>query len=163
MAGRGVDIKLQDGVNDLGGLLVIGTERHESRRIDNQLRGRSGRQGDPGASRFYVSLEDDLMRIFGGEQVSRVMNFLKMAEDVPIENSMISKAIESAQKKVEGHNFDIRKTTVEYDDVMNQQRQIIYGVRNKVLEARLPAPERPPASIGEAFRAGSDKFRGRGW
>ncbi len=156
MAGRGVDIKLQDGVNDLGGLLVIGTERHESRRIDNQLRGRSGRQGDPGASRFYVSLEDDLMRIFGGEQVSRVMNFLKMAEDVPIENSMISKAIESAQKKVEGHNFDIRKTTVEYDDVMNQQRQIIYGVRNKVLEARLPAPERPPASIGEAFRAGSE-------
>lgn len=135
MAGRGVDIKLEEGVNEVGGLCVIGTERHESRRIDNQLRGRSGRQGDPGTSRFYVSLEDDLMRIFGGEQVSKVMDFLKMAEDVPIENSMVSKAIESAQKKVEGHNFDIRKTTVEYDDVMNQQRQIIYGVRNKILEA----------------------------
>ncbi len=135
MAGRGVDIKLGEGVNKLGGLFVIGTERHESRRIDNQLRGRSGRQGDPGASRFFVSLEDDLMRIFGGDQVAKVMNFLKMPEDVPIENAMVSKAIESAQKKVEGHNFDIRKTTVEYDDVMNQQRQIIYGIRKKVLEA----------------------------
>jgi len=134
MAGRGVDIQLDENVKTLGGLMVIGTERHESRRIDNQLRGRAGRQGDPGLSRFYVSLEDDLMRIFGGEQVSKVMDFLKMAEDMPIENSMVSKAIESAQKKVEGHNFDIRKTTVEYDDVMNQQRQIIYGVRKTVLE-----------------------------
>lgn len=134
MAGRGVDIVLGKGVTDLGGLFVIGTERHESRRIDNQLRGRSGRQGDPGETRFFVSLEDDLMRIFGGEQVSRVMDFLKMPEDVPIEHGMVSKAIEGAQKKVEGHNFDIRKHTVEYDDVMNQQRQIIYKVRKQVLE-----------------------------
>ncbi|MBI2596149.1 preprotein translocase subunit SecA [Candidatus Daviesbacteria bacterium] len=135
LAGRGVDIKLGKGVDKLGGLFVIGTERHESRRIDNQLRGRSGRQGDPGGTKFFVSLEDDLMRIFGGEQVSKVMNFLKMPEDVPIEHGLVSRAIEGAQKKVEGHNFDIRKHTVEYDDVMNQQRQIIYGVRKQILEA----------------------------
>ncbi|MBI2596813.1 preprotein translocase subunit SecA [Candidatus Daviesbacteria bacterium] len=134
MAGRGVDIVLGKGVDKLGGLYVVGTERHESRRIDNQLRGRSGRQGDSGETRFFVSLEDDLMRIFGGEQVSKVMDFLKMPEDVPIEHGLVSKAIEGAQKKVEGHNFDIRKHTVEYDDVMNQQRQIIYQVRKKVLE-----------------------------
>lgn len=134
LAGRGVDIKLGKAVDKLGGLYVIGTERHESRRIDNQLRGRSGRQGDPGASKFFVSLEDDLMRIFGGDQVAKVMSFLKMPEDTPIENGLVSKAIEGAQKKVEGHNFDIRKHTVEYDDVMNQQRQIIYGVRKRVLE-----------------------------
>lgn len=134
LAGRGVDIKLGKGVDKLGGLYVIGTERHESRRIDNQLRGRSGRQGDPGASKFFVSLEDDLMRIFGGDQVAKVMGFLKMPEDTPIENGMVSKAIEGAQKKVEGHNFDIRKHTVQYDDVMNQQRQIIYGVRHNVLD-----------------------------
>lgn len=135
MAGRGVDIKLGAGVEKLGGLYVMGTERHESRRIDNQLRGRSGRQGDPGASQFFVSLEDDLMRIFGGEQVAKVMNFLKIPEDTPIQHGMVSKAIESAQVKVEGHNFDIRKTTVEYDDVMNQQRQIIYGIRKDILES----------------------------
>ncbi len=134
MAGRGVDIVLGKGVDKLDGLYVIGTERHESRRIDNQLRGRSGRQGDPGQTRFFVSLEDDLMRIFGGDQVSKVMDFLKMSEDTPIEHSMVSRAIEGAQKKVEGHNFDIRKHTVEYDDVMNQQRQIIYRIRKKVLE-----------------------------
>ena len=134
LAGRGVDIKLGSGVDKLGGLYVLGTERHESRRIDNQLRGRSGRQGDPGVSKFFVSLEDDLMRIFGGEQVAKVMNFLKMPEDMPIEHAMVSRAIEGAQKKVEGHNFDIRKHTVEYDDVMNQQRQIIYGVRKQILE-----------------------------
>lgn len=134
LAGRGVDIKLGKGADKLGGLYVIGTERHESRRIDNQLRGRSGRQGDPGATKFFVSLDDDLMRIFGGDQVARVMGFLKMPEDQPIENGLVSKAIEGAQKKVEGHNFDIRKHTVEYDDVMNQQRQIIYGVRRKVLD-----------------------------
>ncbi len=133
MAGRGVDIVLGKGVDKLGGLYVIGTERHESRRIDNQLRGRSGRQGDSGATRFFVSLEDDLMRIFGGEQVSKVMDFLKMPEDTPIEHGLVSKAIEGAQKKVEGHNFDIRKHTVEYDDVMNQQRKIIYEIRKKVL------------------------------
>lgn len=135
MAGRGVDIVLGKGVANLGGLYVIGTERHESRRIDNQLRGRSGRQGDSGETRFFVSLEDDLMRIFGGEQVAKVMSFLKMPEDLPIENVMVTKAIEGAQKKVEGHNFDIRKHTVEYDDVMNQQRQIIYRIRKEVLEA----------------------------
>ena len=133
MAGRGVDIKLGKYVADLGGLYVVGTERHESRRIDNQLRGRSGRQGDSGETRFFISLEDDLMRIFGGEQVSKVMNFLKMPEDTPIEHGMVSKAIEGEKRKVEGHNFDIRKHTVEYDDVMNQQRQIIYGIRHKVL------------------------------
>ncbi len=135
LAGRGVDIKLGKGVNELGGLYVLGTEKHESRRIDNQLRGRAGRQGDPASSKFFVSLEDDLMRIFGGDQVSKVMNFLKMPEDVPIENPLVTKAIEGAQKKVEGHNFDIRKHTVEYDDVMNQQRQIIYGIRKQILEA----------------------------
>ncbi len=135
MAGRGVDIILGKGVVNLEGLYVIGTERHESRRIDNQLRGRSGRQGDPGETRFFVSLEDDLMRIFGGDQVSKVMDFLKMGDDVPIEHGMVSKAIEGAQKKVEGHNFDIRKHTVEYDDVMNQQRQIIYRIRKRVLES----------------------------
>ncbi len=134
MAGRGVDILLGKGAIESGGLFVIGTERHESRRIDNQLRGRSGRQGDTGETRFFVSLEDDLMRIFGGEQVSKVMDFLKMAEDVPIEHGLVSKAIEGAQKKVEGHNFDIRKHTVDYDDVMNQQRKIIYEVRKKILE-----------------------------
>ncbi len=134
LAGRGVDIKLGKGVSELGGLYVLGTERHESRRIDNQLRGRSGRQGDPGKTKFFVSLEDDLMRIFGGEQVAKVMNFLKMPEGVPIEHGMVSKAIEGAQKKVEGHNFDTRKHTVEYDDVMNQQRQIIYGIRKNILE-----------------------------
>jgi preprotein translocase subunit SecA len=135
MAGRGVDIKLGKGVDKLGGLFVVGTDKHESRRIDNQLRGRSGRQGDPGATKFFVSLEDDLMRIFGGEQVAKVMNLLKIPEDMPIEHGMVSKSLESAQKKVEGHNFDMRKHTVEYDDVMNQQRQIIYGVRKQILEA----------------------------
>ena len=134
MAGRGVDIILGNGINEKDGLFVIGTERHESRRIDNQLRGRSGRQGDRGESRFFVSLEDDLMRIFGGEQVQKVMDFLKMPEDVPIEHGLVSKAIEGAQKKVESHNFDIRKHTVEYDDVMNQQRQIIYEIRKKVID-----------------------------
>lgn len=141
MAGRGVDIKLSEGVNELGGLYVIGTERHESRRIDNQLRGRSGRQGDPGVSKFFVSLEDDLMRIFGGEQVSKVMDFLKMPEDMPIENPLVSRAIEGAQKKVEGHNFDARKHTVEYDDVMNQQRQIIYGIRNQLLDSMVSSDD----------------------
>lgn len=135
LAGRGVDIKLGKGVDALDGLYVIGTERHESRRIDNQLRGRSGRQGDPGVTKFFVSLEDDLMRIFGGEQVAKVMGMLKVPEDMPIEHSLVSRAIEGAQKKVEGHNFDIRKHTVEYDDVMNQQRQIIYGIRKQILES----------------------------
>jgi preprotein translocase subunit SecA len=118
----------------LGGLHVIGTERHESRRIDNQLRGRSGRQGDPGSSRFYVALDDEIMRLFGGEQVAKMMTFFKLPEDVPLEHSMVSKAIESAQTKVEGFNFDLRKRVVEYDDVMNKQREIIYKRRRRVLE-----------------------------
>ncbi len=134
MAGRGTDIKLAEGVTELGGLFILGTERHESRRIDNQLRGRSGRQGDPGASQFFVSMEDSLMRLFGGEKMQSMMEFLKMPEDMPIENKMISRSIESAQKKVEAHNFDIRKHLVEYDDVMNKQREIIYARRRKILE-----------------------------
>jgi preprotein translocase subunit SecA len=159
MAGRGVDIvlggsrlepwevedkkewekeekewqKKHQEVVKLGGLHVIGTERHESRRIDNQLRGRSGRQGDPGSSRFFVSLEDDIMRIFGGEQVSKLMTMFKLPEDQPLEHKMVSKAIEQAQVKVEGFNFDARKHLVEYDDVLNKQREIIYGIREKVL------------------------------
>lgn len=163
MAGRGVDIVLggsppdtppgmdreehkktkeykkwieeQQKVLDAGGLHVIGTERHESRRIDNQLRGRAGRQGDPGSSRFYLSLEDDLMRIFGGEQIGNLMNTLNLPEDQPIENKLVSRAIEQAQVKVEGFNFDIRKRLVEYDDVANQQRDIVYKLRKRVLES----------------------------
>ena len=123
-----------DEVRAAGGLFIIGTERHESRRIDNQLRGRAGRQGDPGASRFYLSLEDDLMRLFGGDRVSSLMNTLKIDEDTPIENRMITNTLESAQKKLEGRNFEIRKNVLKYDDVMNQQREIIYGQRRKVLD-----------------------------
>jgi preprotein translocase subunit SecA len=159
MAGRGVDIVLggkrlepwevedkkewkklekewkekHEEIIKLGGLHVIGTERHESRRIDNQLRGRSGRQGDPGSSRFFVSLEDDIMRIFGGEQVSKLMTMFKLPEDQPLEHKMVSRAIEQAQVKVEGFNFDARKHLVEYDDVLNKQREIVYGIREKVL------------------------------
>ena len=133
MAGRGTDIKLGEGVPNLGGLFIIGTERHESRRIDNQLRGRSGRQGDPGESRFYLSLEDDLMRLFASDNIAKVMDKLGMDEDEPIEHSLITKSIEHAQKKVEARNFDIRKHVLEYDDVMNQQREIMYGERRKIL------------------------------
>lgn len=151
MAGRGVDIILggdpnaslskeewqieHDEIVSLGGLLVIGTERHESRRIDNQLRGRAGRQGDPGSSRFYVSLQDDLMRIFGGETIENIMDRLGLDENTPIENSLVSRSIEQAQKRVEGHNFDIRKRLVEYDDVMNKQREVIYKIRARFLYA----------------------------
>ena len=134
IAGRGVDIKLGEGVVKLGGLHIIGTERHEARRIDNQLRGRSGRQGDPGSSRFYASLQDDIMRLFGGDQIANLMNTLRLPEDVPIENTIVSKAIENAQSKVEGHNFDIRKHLVEYDDVLNKQREIVYSKRKKIIE-----------------------------
>ncbi len=134
MAGRGTDIKLGDGVREVGGLHILGTSRHESRRIDNQLRGRAGRQGDPGSSRFFLSLEDDLLRIFGSGRISTVMDKLGMEEDEPIEHSMISRAIENAQRKVEGHNFDIRKHLLEYDDVMNKQREIIYQQRGDVLD-----------------------------
>jgi len=133
MAGRGTDIKLGEGVKELGGLHIVGTERHESRRIDNQLRGRAGRQGDPGSSQFFVSLEDDLMRLFGSEKIKNMMKTLKVPEDQPLEHKMISGAIESAQKKVEGHNFDIRKHVLQYDDVMNRQREVIYGKRRDIL------------------------------
>jgi preprotein translocase subunit SecA len=133
MAGRGTDIKLGDGVVELGGLHILGTSRHESRRIDNQLRGRSGRQGDPGSSRFYLSLEDDLLRIFGGERIHSVMDKLGIEEGEHIEHPFISKAIENAQSKVEGHNFEIRKHLLEFDDVMNQQREVIYRQRRQAL------------------------------
>jgi preprotein translocase subunit SecA len=133
MAGRGTDIKLSDETKALGGLYILGTERHESRRIDNQLRGRSGRQGDPGISKFFLSLEDDLMRIFGSDKISGLMNTLGMKEDEPIEHKMISNAIAKAQKKVEAHNFDIRKHLLEYDNVMNEQRRIIYKLRRDIL------------------------------
>ena len=161
MAGRGVDIvlggespkgkdgtpdinssewkawkKMHDEVLTLGGLYVIGTERHESRRIDNQLRGRSGRQGDPGASRFYVSLDDDIMRLFGGDRISGLMTRFNMPEDVPLEHALVTRSIEHAQVKVEGFNFDIRKHLVEYDDVLNKQREIVYGMRRRILEAK---------------------------
>jgi len=134
MAGRGTDIKLGEGVKEIGGLYVMGTERHDSRRIDNQLRGRSGRQGDAGASQFYTSMEDDLMRKFGADKIKNMMNMLNIPEDMPIENKIISRSIESAQKKVEGHNFDIRKHMVEYDNVMNIHRNIIYKERQKLLK-----------------------------
>ena len=136
MAGRGTDIVLGEGVTDLGGLHILGTERHESRRIDNQLRGRSGRQGDPGSSRFFLALEDDLLRIFGGERITGIMEKLGMQEGEPIEHNMISRAIENAQAKVEGHNFEIRKQLIEYDDVMNQQREVIYRQRREALDGK---------------------------
>ena len=134
MAGRGTDIKLGDGVPELGGLFIVGTERHESRRIDNQLRGRAGRQGDPGESRFYLSLEDDLLRLFGSDNISNIMDRLGMGEDDPIEHKLITRSIANAQKKVEGRNFDMRKHVLQYDDVMNQQREVIYAERRKVLK-----------------------------
>ncbi|HSX05594.1 MAG TPA: preprotein translocase subunit SecA [Candidatus Saccharimonadales bacterium] len=135
IAGRGTDIVLGEGVKELGGLFVLGSERHESRRIDNQLRGRAGRQGDPGTTQFYVSTEDDLMRIFGGDRISNIMNRLKVEDDVPIENRLISKSLENAQKKVEGFHFDQRKNVVQYDDVMNRHRRATYSMRREVLKA----------------------------
>ena len=134
MAGRGTDIQLGDGVAELGGLAIIGTERHESRRIDNQLRGRAGRQGDPGSSQFFLSLEDDLLRIFGGDNIKKFMEKMGLDEDEPIHSSMVSNAIEKAQKRVEARNFDIRKYVLEYDDVMNQQRKVVYEQRRRILE-----------------------------
>jgi preprotein translocase subunit SecA len=135
IAGRGTDIVLGKGVKELGGLFVLGTERHESRRIDNQLRGRSGRQGDPGKTQFFVSCEDDLMRIYGGERIATLMNLLKVDEDTPLESRRISKSLEGAQKKVEGFNFDQRKNVVQYDDVMNRHRRAIYAMRREILRA----------------------------
>lgn len=135
IAGRGTDIILGDGVKGLGGLFVLGTERHESRRIDNQLRGRSGRQGDPGVTQFFVSTEDDLMRIFGGERIAGLMERLKVDDETPIENRMISKSLENAQKKVEGFHFDQRKHVVQYDDVMNRHRKAVYAMRKEILKS----------------------------
>jgi preprotein translocase subunit SecA len=134
MAGRGVDIKLGDGVREAGGLYVLGTERHESRRIDNQLRGRSGRQGDPGETRFYLSAQDDLVRLFAGDRIHGIMNRFKIPDDQPMEAGILSKQIENAQKKVEEQNFVARKNVLKYDDVMNTQRMVIYEQRRRVLE-----------------------------
>jgi preprotein translocase subunit SecA len=136
IAGRGTDIVLGDGIKDLGGLFVLGSERHESRRIDNQLRGRAGRQGDPGVTQFFVSTEDDLMRIFGGDKISSVMGRLSVDDDTPIENRLISRSLEGAQKKVEGFHFDQRKNVVQYDDVMNRHRKAIYSIRREILKSK---------------------------
>ena len=138
MAGRGTDIVLGEGIPELGGLHILGTERHESRRIDNQLRGRSGRQGDKGSSRFFLCLEDDLLRIFGSDKISPLMERLGMENGQPIEHSMVSKAVANAQRKVEAHNFDIRKHVLEYDDVMNRQREVLYTLRREIIQAENP-------------------------
>jgi preprotein translocase subunit SecA len=141
MAGRGTDIKLGDGVAELGGLAIIGTERHESRRIDNQLRGRSGRQGDPGSTRFYVSLEDEVMRLFGGERMNNIMERVGFSDEAPIESGLVTKSLERAQSKVEAHNYEIRKHVLEYDDVMNKQREVIYGDRRAILRGEFDSRE----------------------
>ena len=135
IAGRGTDIVLGDGVRELGGLFVLGSERHESRRVDNQLRGRSGRQGDPGVTQFFVSTQDDLMRVFGGDRIASIMERLKVDDDTPIENRIISKSLEGAQKKVEGFHFDQRKNVVQYDDVMNRHRKATYAMRREILKS----------------------------
>jgi len=158
MAGRGTDILLGPGVADKGGLHIVGTERHESRRIDNQLRGRAGRQGDPGSSRFYVSLEDELMRRFGSDRIQGVMGRLGLDEDTPIEAGIISRSIESAQTKVEGYNFDMRKHVVQYDDVMNKQREVIYADRRKVIAGE-PLRDRILDMVAEEF----DDIIGANW
>ncbi|MBI2285794.1 preprotein translocase subunit SecA [Candidatus Saccharibacteria bacterium] len=166
IAGRGTDIVLGEGVVKKGGLFVLGSERHEARRIDNQLRGRSGRQGDPGMSQFYVSTQDDLMRVYGGERIAAIMNKLRVDEDTPIESRMITKSLESAQKKVEGFNFDTRKNVLKYDDVMNRHRKAVYSLRSEVLQAEDISPRvkkfiseeaaalvTHPDSMTEAFEA----------
>jgi preprotein translocase subunit SecA len=141
IAGRGTDIVLGEGVKDLGGLVVIGSERHESRRIDNQLRGRGGRQGDPGETQFYVSTEDDLMRIFQGERIASLMDRLGVDENTPIQNKAVSKTLEAAQKRVEGYNYDTRKNVVQYDNVINRHRRVVYTMRRKILEGDNIKPE----------------------
>ena len=141
IAGRGTDIKLGPGVKELGGLVVIGSERHESRRIDNQLRGRGGRQGDPGDTQFYVSTDDDLMRIFQGERIANVLERLGVDEETAIQNRAVSKTLEAAQKRVEGYNFDTRKNVVQYDNVINRHRKVVYTVRRKILEGDNIKPE----------------------
>lgn len=157
MAGRGTDIMLGEGVKELGGLAIIGTERHESRRIDNQLRGRAGRQGDPGTSRFYLSLEDDLLRLFAADNIAKVMDKLGMEEDEPIEHKIITHSIEHAQKKVEARNFDIRKNVLEYDDVMNTQRKVIYEQRFKVLQGD-NLKENILYMVGEIIKSEMDQY-----
>ena len=134
MAGRGTDIKISDEVKKLGGLVVIGSERHDSRRVDNQLRGRGGRQGDPGTTQFFVSCEDDLMRIFQGERISNLMQRLGVSEDLPIQNRSVTKTLEAAQKRIEGFNFDSRKNVVQYDNVINRHRRVVYLMRRKILD-----------------------------
>src|SRR5213075_2141333 len=151
MAGRGTDIKLGPGVKEAGGLAIIGTERHDSRRVDRQLRGRAGRQGDPGTSQFYVALEDDLMRMFGSERIAKIMDKLGYKEGEVIQHSMITSSIERAQKKVEENNFGIRKRLLEYDDVMNKQRNVVYGKRNHALFG-----ERLALDLDNAFYSVSD-------
>ncbi len=160
MAGRGTDIKLGEGIADLGGLCILGTERHESRRIDNQLRGRSGRQGDPGETQFFVSMEDDLMRLFGGDRLKSMMERLNVPEDVPLQNGMVSRSIEGAQKRVEGHHFDMRKHVLQYDDVMNKHRDIIYKRRQKILDKlheseQVASSQGPEASSRESLASGT--------
>src|SRR2546429_4118672 len=135
MAGRGTDIKLGGGVADVGGLHVIGTERHEARRIDRQLRGRCARQGDPGSSHFFISLEDDLIRLFGSDRIVEVMEKVGLEEGQELTHPLLNRSIQTAQKRVEQHNFQIRKRTLEYDDVMNKQREVIYGFRNEIITA----------------------------
>jgi preprotein translocase subunit SecA len=159
MAGRGVDIKLGDGVPELGGLYVVGTERHESRRIDNQLRGRSGRQGDPGRTRFYLSAEDDLIRVFAGDRIYKILDRLGPGDDLPIESRMLTRTIEGAQKKVEEMNFNIRKTVLEYDDVLNKQREVIYAERRRVLEGE-DLSEQARDWIAEVLVEEVDRFAG---
>ncbi|HET9096092.1 MAG TPA: preprotein translocase subunit SecA [Candidatus Baltobacteraceae bacterium] len=141
MAGRGTDIKLGEGVANIGGLAIIGTERHESRRIDNQLRGRAGRQGDPGSTRFYVSLEDEVMRLFGGDRMTNIMDRVGFSDEAPIESGLVTKSLERAQSKVEAHNYEIRKHVLEYDDVMNKQREVIYGDRRAILRGEFESRE----------------------
>src|SRR5206468_91710 len=157
MAGRGVDIKLGEGVVELGGLYVLGTERHEARRIDNQLRGRSGRQGDPGESRFYLSGQDDLVRLFAGDRIHNIMNRFKIPDDQPMESGLLSKQIENAQKKVEEQNFVARKNVLKYDDVMNTQRMVIYEQRRRVLEGE-DLSEEVKGWIEETVEAGVQQF-----
>ena len=161
MAGRGVNIKLGEGVEELGGLYIVGTERHESRRIDNQLRGRSGRQGDPGRSRFFLSAEDDLIRIFAGDRIYKILDRLGPGDDLPIEAKMLSKTVEGAQKKVEEQNFNIRKRVLDYDDVLNKQREVIYSERRRVLEGE-DLGEQARDWIAEMLVAAGRRVRRRG-
>lgn len=149
MAGRGVDIKIDDEIRALGGLYIIGTERHESRRIDNQLRGRAGRQGDPGISRFYLSLEDNLLRIFGGDRIKNIMERLGIQEGEHIESRIVTRAVENAQKKVESLHFESRKHLLEYDDVANEQRKTIYRYRNELLDEEYDIKTKISQNIAE--------------